>query len=51
MTDDYEKELEEAVNKLEDDLMEIEMRLKYALHDAVELYKEKIKVIIDEMKR
>jgi hypothetical protein len=39
-----------AVNKLEDDLMEIEMRLQYALVDAFETYKEKIKKITTEMK-
>lgn len=39
-----------AVDKLEDNLLEIEMRLQYALVDATDAYKEKIKMIIDEMK-
>mmetsp|Transcript_12258 Transcript_12258/g.20626 ORF Transcript_12258/g.20626 Transcript_12258/m.20626 type:complete len:230 (-) Transcript_12258:49-738(-) len=49
--EDYESELLKAVDKLEDDLMEIEMRLQYALSDALDIYKEKIKKVIDTMKQ
>ena len=49
-SEDFESSMNKAVDKLEDDLMEIEMKLQYALVDAQDTYKEKIKNIIGEMK-
>lgn len=49
-SDDFEETMNAAVDKLEDDLLEIEMRLQYALTDAIDGYKEKIKLIVQEMK-
>ena len=49
--DDIEKELNDAVEKLEDDLMEIEMLLQDALQTAVTQFKEMINTIIADMKQ
>jgi hypothetical protein len=49
-SEDFEDSMMKAVDQLEDDLMEIEMRLQYALQDALEVYKDRIKKIQAEMK-
>ena len=48
-SEEFEQHLLDAVDKLEDDLMEIEMRLQYALKDAQGVYQDKIKQILKDM--
>jgi hypothetical protein len=48
--DDFEKELMELVNELEDNLMMIEMKLQDALFNAVNIFKEKMQGFNNEMK-
>ena len=48
--DDFEKELLGLVNELEDNLMEIEMKLQDALFNAVTIFKEKMQGFNNEMK-
>jgi hypothetical protein len=48
-SDEFEAEMLGLVDQLEDDLMEIEMKLQYALQEAFETYQNKIKVIMKEM--
>ena len=49
--EEYEQQLIDAVEKLEDDLMEIEMLLQDALQSAVAQFKEMVSTIIGDMKQ
>lgn len=49
--DEFETDLTNAVETLEDDLMDIEMLLQDALHSSVAQFKEMINVIIADMKQ
>lgn len=48
--DDFEKELLELVDTLEDNLMEIEIKLQDALFNSVASFKEKIALHNNDMK-
>ena len=47
---DFEEDLKEKVDKLEDDLMTYEMSLQEALTIAVDKFKEKVQGNINDMK-
>lgn len=49
--EEYETELMNSVEELEDDLMEIEMLLQEALHTSVGAFKEKVTAINGEMRQ
>ena len=49
LLDEYEEILLKAITELEDELMEIEMLLQDAIHQAFSDFKEKVSAINSEM--